>query len=450
MVLISEQWVSCVSMLAFRDGLLMRSKRLFLERIALLAISAMSLVLTGTVAVAQQERVLHSFNNNGIDGYQPAAGLLADSAGNLYGTTYDGGSGGSGTVFELTPKTSGGWAERILYNFGESADHGDGANPSAALIFDTQGSLFGTTANGGDCSGECSGSGTVFELTRQQGGGWVEAVVYSFGAVYNAENPTSGLVLDASGNLWGTTSNGGDYYEGALYELIFESDGYWSEDLAYGFDIGQQAGNTPAAGLSLDPDGHLFGTTTSGGNVHGGDGEGSVFEFEDGATVIHYFDLFATDGHAPAASVIFDAAGNIYGTTVSGGAFGYGTVFELIRPSQTGQRWEEKILHNFNFNGRDGTSPSTSLVFDAAGNLYGTTPLGGAGPCPQGCGTVYELSTQLGSGGWTERIVHSFGVNSKDGANPLSNLVLDAAGNLYGTTSGGGAYGAGTVFQIAP
>jgi hypothetical protein len=218
----------------------------------------------------------------------------------------------------------------------------------------------------------------------------------------------------------------------------------WIETLAAQFCQACQNGYDPAAALALDASGHLFGTTTTGGDLQGGpNGYGTVFEFQGGyapTTVIHYFNVDPTDGHAPSASVIFDATG--YSTTAAGGTFGYGTVFELSPPHAAGGVWKEKILHNFDFNGKDGISPSSSLVFDAVGNLYGTTPLGGTGSCTQGCGTAYELSPTV-DGPWTERILHNFGVASQDGTSPLSNLVIDHGDLLYGTTSGGGAYGGG-------
>jgi uncharacterized repeat protein (TIGR03803 family) len=163
--------------------------------------------------------------------------------------------------------------------------------------------------------------------------------------------------------------------------------------------------------------------------------------------VAYSFKDDGTDGSQPNAGLIVDEAGNLYGTTYFGGFHGNGTVFELT-PTRDGG-WEETLLHNFS--GKDGAGPDANLVLDAVGNLYGTTLYGGSGPCSynglDGCGTVFELTPKAG-GGWKEKVLHSF--NGNDGYEPSSSLIFDRAGNLYGTTFVGGSYGAGTVFEITP
>jgi uncharacterized repeat protein (TIGR03803 family) len=430
----------------------MQGKTLSIGLRAVLAIIAATLFVTSTWAAAQ-ERVLLNFN--GQDGRLPQAGLIFDAAGNLYGTTEGGGTGsncgafGCGTVFELTPAAGGGWTETVLYSFGGSPD---GADPLAGLIFDAAGNLYGTTGAGGTYD-----YGTVFELTPAAGGGWTETVLHNFN--YNVTDgyyPYAGLILDAAGNLYGTTSQGGTYGYGwgTVFELTPAAGGGWTEKVLHSFpDYNGTDGTSPYAGLIFDAAGNLYGTTSQGGTYIF---RGTVFELTPAAgggwteTVLHSFGNGA-DADSPQAGLIFDAAGNLYGTTVEGGTgsnciFGCGTVFELTPAAGGG--WTEKVLYSFNANGTDGYYPYAGLIFDAAGNLYGTTRYGGtsSGCAPYGCGTVFELTPAAG-GTWTETVLHNFG-NGTDGATPLAGLIFDAAGNLYGTTSSGGTYGYGTVFEL--
>jgi uncharacterized repeat protein (TIGR03803 family) len=245
------------------------------------------------------------------------------------------GSGGhkSGTVFQLTPNQNGGWTEHVLYRFCSLTNCTDGSEPQAELIFDQAGNLYGTTVEGG-AQGY---GGTVFQLTPNQNGGWTESVLYSFCSLASC-----------------------------------------------------------------------------------------------------------ADGKAPFAGLIFDQAGNLYGTTVGGGGRYAGNVFQLT-PNQNGG-WTEHILHSFcsRTNCTDGSEPVAELIFDQAGNLYGTTELGGA----QNFGTVFQLTPNQ-NGGWTEHVLHSF--LDKPGANPTAGLILDKAGNLFGTTVGD-VYRTtfGSVFEVTP
>ena len=390
------------------------------------------------------EKVLHSFNDNGTDGFQPQAGLVLDGAGNLYGTTYQGGihnncfGSGCGTLFELSPNGSGGWTETVLHNFGNGTD---GAGPYASLIFDGAGNLYGTTSDGGIHT-----FGAVFELSPRQGGGWTETVLHSFNINgLDAAFPESQLILDAAGNLYGTAAGGGTGSVGTVFELSPQQGGGWTETVLYSFNFDGTDGAGPAyASLVSDAAGNLYGTTSGGGTYD----TGMAFELTPNGgggwteKVLYNFGK-NTDAALPYAGLIFDNAGNLYGTTVVGGIHDWGAVFEL---TPTGGGWTEKVLHSFNFNGSDGAEPFGGLVFDAFGNLYGTSLIGGI----HGEGTVFELSPN-GSGGWTEKVLHSFNINGSDGALPYAGLTIDAAGNLYGTTNAGGIhYFGGAVFEFSP
>ncbi len=270
-------------------------------------------------------------------------------------------------------------------------------------------------------------------------------VLHSFGHGTDGTLPRGGVVLDAAGNLYGTTFEGGIHGVGTAFELSPQADGVWTETVLHSFNGAD--GWFPEAGLIFDTAGNLYGTTGLGG-IHE---FGTVFELsprEGGGwaeKVLHSFNENGVDGSLPYASLIFDVAGNLYGTTYYGGIHtceGHycGTVFELS-PKDGG--WSEKLLHSFG-NGTDGTLPQSSLAIDAAGNLYGTTYYGGI----HAAGVAFELSPREG-GGWTETVLHSFG-NGNDGADPQAGMIY-VDGNLYGTTYfGGGEDGFGTVFEITP
>ncbi len=427
----------------------MRGKRLSIGLRATLAIFTVVLFVTITWA-ATHETVLHNFNIDGRDGYGPGASLMLDAAGNLYGTTAEGGiyncNGRTcGIVFELTPVAGGGWTEKVLHNFNGT----DGNFPMASLIADAVGNLYGTTFMGGTY-----GYGTVFELTRGPSAvGWTEKVLHSFNGTDGA-GPYSGLIRDAAGNLYGTTQEGGTYSGiyctsgcGTVFELIPTVGGGWTQKVLHSFN--GTDGYDPEASLIFDAAGNLYGTTAE-GTTHGC---GAVFELTPtgggGWTEIVLHSFVNTDGCQPFAGLIFDVVGNLYGTAVYGGIYGRGTVFELTPAAGGG--WTETVLHNFNET--DGTFPFSGLIFDAAGNLYGTTFLGGDFTCyGRSCGTVFELTRSPNAlrGGWTETVLHSF--NGTDGSGP-NGLIMDAAGNLFGTTQGGGTgyycpSGCGTVFEI--
>jgi uncharacterized repeat protein (TIGR03803 family) len=425
----------------------MRSKNVPFVLTAALVFAA--LIMANTRAAGQTEMLLHSFS--GLDGFFPDARLTADASGNFYGTTYEGGTNDTGTVFELSPQAGGGWTEKVLYSFGPNGS-GDGLGPTAAVILDAAGNLYGTTAYGG------AGGGIVFELTPQANGSWTEKILHSFGLPGDGHTIFAGLIFDSAGNLYGTAGGGGSGTHcsssstpcGMVFELSPQADGSWKETILHNFGSSSTDGQTPFSGLTFDAAGRLYGTTAYGG-AHG---DGTVFQLRPltggGWTESLLYSFCAqtncADGSVPISPLIFDAAGSLYSTTAYGGGTscyqgqGCGTVFKLSPAA--GGRWTEKVLHAINR--ADGFAPDSGVIFDKAGNLYGTTSRG----TPAGAGAVFELSP-VGGGGWTSRVLHTFTNAGMDGASPEGGLTLDAAGNLYGTTFHGGT-GFGTVYKITP
>ena len=404
-----------------------------------LAIFATATLMAPTRAAAQG-KLIHNFNgDNGVDGGAPWAGLIVDAAGNLYGTTTMGGAYSYGAVFELLPKTGGGWTERILHSFNNNGI--DGYYPYAGLVFDAAGNLYGTTLNGGKYA-----NGTAFELVPKSGA-WGERILHNFNN--NGTDgylPYAGLAIDGVGNLYGTTIYGGANDNGSVYKLT-PTGRSWSETILHSFLKNGVDGAYPYAGLVFDSSGNLYGTTT-GMNYN----YGTVFELlpQAGGTwqeqIIHSFT--GPDGYGPYSGLVIDVAGNVYGTTTGGGTYDGGAVFELS--PQAGGGWSESVLHSFNDTGKDGYDPYSGVVFDESGNLYGTTYDGGDGTgCNTGCGTVFELTPKAG-GSWGEVILHRFNNSLTDGARPYGGVVFGPSGNLYCTTTYGGSYGWGTVFEVTP
>jgi len=419
---------------------------------AALAIAAITFSLA-VCAQAQTETVLFSFNT-GWKGNNPYGGLVFDLAGNLYGTTYNGGNPNKcnnqtcGVVFELSPSSSG-WTEKAIHTF---SGGWDGAFSRATLIIDGAGNLYGTTTEGGNLTG-CRGfgCGVVFRLSPQSDGTWTETVLHAFVGGVDGSFPTPNLTLDSAGNLYGTTTLGGGTANcsiafpgcGMAFELSPTSSGPWKETTLHDFR-GFNDGGEPEAGLTFDALGNLYGTAKGGGPS----GFGVVYRLSPTSggrwqeTVLYQFGTLTNDGDFPLSTLTFDAAGNLYGTTAEGlGSSSWGTVFELS-PTTSGA-WTETQLHVFSNNNTDGLFPGAGVVFDSAGNLWGTTTGGG----PSSGGAVFELSPSSG-GTWTES---TFGFDSADGYEPTAGLIFDSAGNLYGTTVSGGTNSAyGVVFQIVP
>jgi uncharacterized repeat protein (TIGR03803 family) len=411
------------------------------------------------------------------DGTNPAAGVIMDASGNLYGTTPEGGvhtgpivGYGAGGVFELTPNpATGTWTETVLYDFCSQAKCTDGVFPSG-LIMGASGNLYGTTFYGGSHD-----KGAVFELTRNAASGtWTETVLYSFCAqglrkCPDGAYPSAGLITDASGNLYSTTRGGGAHQGGTVFELIPDAaTGTWTETVLYSFCA--QAPNCadgadPWVGVIMDASGNLYGTTVDGGAFHqSNDYTGTAFELTPNTatgiwteTVLHsfcshYFKRRCVDGNFP-GSLIMDVSGNLYGTATEGAHlapndYGAGDVFELT-PNAATRTWAHKILHNFcsRSDCADGAFPS-GLTMLATGNLYGTASGGGA----DDGGTVFVLTPNAAQH-WGEKVLHNFCPRGSTfgctaGAGPSGPLTIDASGNLYGTASGGGSHDHGTVFEL--
>ncbi len=417
-----------------------------------LTIAAAIILATTSAKAGQKEYVLHNFGS-GNDGTNPSSVLIPDSTGNLYGTTAGGGAHGFGTVFMLTANPPNGWKETILYSFKGGRD---GLGPHGGLAWDSAGNLYGTTLGGGAIGQLCKGTGgcgTVFELSPLASGKWQENVLYRFkGCQNDGCHPTGGVVFDSTGNLYSTTTGGGDAgcgigRCGTVFELTRSSSG-WRETVIYHFrGVLQGDGSGPQAGLTFDSAGDLLGTTLAGGTGSCKGGCGTVFELTPTSsgwqeTVLHSF-AGGSDGAGSWASLSLDvAAGILYSTTSLGGPNNHGTVFQLAPGSGGG--WTEEVLHSFS-GGKDGSEPFANVILDSAGNLYGTTVGGGNITCD--CGTVFKL-VPGSDGKWTESVLHNF-VSGNDGANPQTGLLFDTAGNLYGTTSAGGNHNSyGTAFEI--
>jgi uncharacterized repeat protein (TIGR03803 family) len=379
-------------------------------------------------ASGQTDQTLYSFTG-GADGDNPLSNLILDKAGNLYGTTFIGGAYGNGEVFELERNASGEWTEKVLYSFTGGLD---GSIPSyGGVISDALGNLYGTTTDGG-----ASNLGTVFELTPN-GAAWSEKVLYSFAGGKDGLNPYAGLTLDTAGNLYGTTYGGGPYGNGTAFELTPLAAGQWKETTIHSFNLTN--GDAPAGGVVLDGQGNLYGVTQGGGSFKGG----TAYELMRSSSgkwtekLLHSFGN-GSDGAGPyVEQLVFDEQGNLYGTTLGGGSHQGGTVFKLS-PSISGA-WKEGVLYSF-----DPTiesNPFSGLIFDRKGNLYGTCANGNGETT---VGAVFELTP--GAGTWNAHDLFLF--SRLNGEFPEANLVMDASGNLYGTTELGGVYGQGVVFEL--
>jgi len=386
-----------------------------------LVVFSATLLMAARQAHAQTENVLYNFTGTS-DGSQPESSLTLQN-GNLYGTTYAGGLG-FGTVFQLSPNGTGGYTETTLYSFCPVSGCADGQNPTYSnVILDSAGNLYGTAFGGG-----ANGFGVVFKLTNN-GGTWTESVLHSFANAPDGANPENGLIMDGAGNLYGITFAGGTGNgNGCVFELS-PSGSTWTEKVLY--DV-----NSTHSALTLGAPGIIYGTTY-----------GTIFQLTlNGSgvwvpTVLYTFNPAnsATEGSNPVGTLALDVAGNLYGTTLTGGANNLGVVFKLSPGSGV---WTETLLFSFGGQakfGPNGASPVAGVVLDSKNNIYGTTKAGGI----KGAGTVYELVAGA-KGAYTEHVVFNF--NGENGAAPKSSLILDKAGYLYGTTYGGGANGVGAVF----
>ena len=338
---------------------------------------------------------LYEFPDDPPDGLSPSGGLIADSSGNLYGSTSNGGAYGDGAVYQLVPEKNGTWSKTLLHSFA-GADAGDGSSPVGNLIFDGEGNLYGSTRTGG------TNGGTVFKLSPSSNGSWTESILYSFSVAKRSTDgntPTSGLTFDGAGNLYGTTGGGGSNNCGTVFKLVPSSSGPWIETQLYSFSNSYLYGCDP------------------------------------------YYQGYS------ASAVVFDGQGNLYGTDDVAGT-GYGLVYELSPPTGSGTQWTETSLYTFSGE-QDGEQPEGGVVFDSEGNLYGTVAYGAA----YFLGQVYKLTPSSG-GGWMKTDIHYFSGIDGDGAVPWAAPVIDAYGNLYDTTTEGGISGCyeycGTAFELSP
>jgi uncharacterized repeat protein (TIGR03803 family) len=368
----------------------------------------------------------------GPNGEVPFGGLTSDVAGNLFGTTLSGGANGDGTVFEIA-KTDAGYASAPISLV--SFDGSNGQFPTGGLIADAAGNLFGTTQAGGE-----TGDGTVFEIAKTVAGyASLPITLISFNAT-NGATPFSSLIADATGNLFGTTSGGGANDAGTVFEVAKTDVGYATTPISLVSFDGSN-GQSPTGGLIADAAGNLFGTAQGGGAA----GAGTVFEISktNGSyasipTTLISFD--GSNGRSPAASLVADAVGNLFGTTTQGGTNDAGTVFEIIK---TNGGYASTPTTLVSFDGADGQLPTGNLIADATGSLFGTTSAGGA----RNVGTVFEVSKADGSYASTPITLASF--DGTNGITAKAGLIADASGNLFGTTlqSTVSNFG-GTVFEI--
>jgi uncharacterized repeat protein (TIGR03803 family) len=413
-------------------------------RVAYLAFLTSLLLLASPFANAGEKfQILHTFTD-GPDGGNPYAGMIIDAKGNLYGTTNQGGESGScypefsgcGTVFELHPSKSG-WRFKTLYTFKGGQD---GQGPYGEVMFAPDGSLYGTTVDGGNPN--CpSGCGSVFNLKPAKKT-WTETVLYDFQGNTDAYYPTGSLAMDASGRLYGTTYLGGANGPGTVYELT-HSGGKWIERIVWSF-TGQTDGANPYSGVVIGPGNTFFSTTTSGGiNLYGTVDELKKLGSTWSEQTLYEFQDDDTTGADPFAGLLLEPSGVLIGATEYGGAHKGGTVFSL-----TPSHGEWNIAPVYSFRAKSCCNgPAASLIMDTAGNLYGTTQ----GDPGINDGTVFKLTPKEGR--WIIKILHTF-TGGRNGSTPVGALALDSAGDIYGTTLLGGVQnsegGYGVVFKITP
>lgn len=430
----------------------------------LLAIVSALSIFSSSPRSGAHETVLHKFQA-GFDGFQPQAGVVFDSAGDLYGTTFwGGGPAGAGTVYEMMPPSAPGgtWTERVIHRFSYHSIN-LGLSPWGGLAIDKNGNLFGTAWLGGFC-GSC---GLVFELSppTQSGGRWRYRILHNFAADgQDGINPQADVTIDSQGDhLFGTTASGGTGTCfggcGTVFELTKQGS-TWSETILHSFPgHGSEASGGTGAGVTLDPLGNVYGTSFEDGTF----GLGSVFELSPpiSGKSWSYQNIYSfqsqSDGFDPTAGVSFDSRGDLFGTTSMGGiqgcyGLGCGIVFRLHRRSDG--TWEKATLYAFKGLG-DGGTPAAGVIVGARGAVYGTTQIWGTGNgCTgSGCGVAYVL--RLSGGVWNETVLHTF-LHGSDGYVPYGELIFGSDGNLYGATEFGGksscsgGFGCGTIFSLTP
>jgi uncharacterized repeat protein (TIGR03803 family) len=361
----------------------------------LITLSFVLALLPYASAANPKFQVLHAFAGGASDGASPSSKLAMDQFGDLFGTTTGGGSLtecnsiGCGTAFELSSR-NGGWKETVLLDFAPSSNDGF-PSPSGPTVFDSEGNIYGIENYGGNSLG------AVYQLARS-GNAWTENILHIFGGAGDGFYPYGGLVRDAAGNIYGSTSNGGANGQGTIFELTSNADGTWTYNIIYDFaSAGPYDAEGPYGPLTIDASGSLYGTSQAGGTYD----YGAVFKLSlsNGVWTDAVLFNFTLDyGSSPnPVGVVMDAAGNLYGTTTDGGPYAVGTIYKL---TPTTGFWNRTILHTFA--GTDGAYPFGGLAVDKSGTLYGTTDSGGT----FGYGNVYKLSSTNGK--WTQTILHAF------------------------------------------
>jgi hypothetical protein len=441
-------------------------------RVAVLLAAASCCVLTQ----AQTLTTLHNFTGANGDGEVPyAQNLPIDANGAIYGTTAGGGNTQWGTVFQLVPPTKqgGAWAENVIYTFQGNAD---GAQPQSGLVFDQIGNLYGATMFGGNPSACGGGCGTIYELSppAQPGGTWTHTVLYTFGGGFDGFRPGA-VVFGPNGSLFGTTQQGGAqtihcvtqyprvmYGCGTVYELAppAKRGGSWTKTILHTFPGETNDGQNPGGSeLVFDSQGNLYGI--AGNGIFAASRYGIVFQLTPHSggsrawteNILHFFSG-GSDGGYPGGGLTLGPNGTIYGvastTDASNSLSLSGAVYEL---TESGGVWTETVLHTFPAFAGDGTQPGSTLALDSSGNLYGTTDFGGTTNCTtplqgdEGCGTVFKLAPPSGGGGWTETVLQNWPNN---GQFPYETRVVLHNGLLYGTADMLGTEALGLAFSLTP
>jgi len=427
-----------------------------LSRFFLAALMAIVLTLAASAWAIDTQSSIYTFQSR-TDGATPMSGVIADGAGNLYGTTTAGGGActaitkkGCGTVFELSPASGGTWTETILHAF--TGGTSDGYSPQG-LVFDASGNLYGITGAGGTgtvCIGG-AGCGVIYELSPSSGGTWTETILYNFTGGIDGNEPWGSLAIDASGNLYGVTRAGGANLDGNVFELSPGSSG-WTFTTLHSFAT--TGGYEPDSGVTLDAAGNLYGTTLRGGDETGtwgcSSGCGVVYRLSDSSTGWRYSQIYVfhgPGGYEPVSGVALDSTGNLYGTTFAGGTptcCGFGVVFKLA-PTTAGQ-WKETILHAFQ-NTTDGENPTATLTLDSAGHVFGTS----GGLSETSPGAAFRLTPASG-GGWQFQVLTALSAGSA--YLTTAPLLRDSTGHMYSTAYGGGSTncdgGCGSVYELSP